>query len=51
MGPPMWPWRCGLTAHPVSGVEWRSGDDNTNKNMFIEFRPQHGCLIHCKYSQ
>jgi len=22
MGPPMWPWRCGLTARPVSGVEW-----------------------------
>jgi len=21
MGPPMWPWRCGLTARPVSGVE------------------------------
>jgi len=20
MGPPMWPWRCGLTASPVSGV-------------------------------
>jgi len=23
MGPPMWPWRCGLMARPVSGVEWR----------------------------
>ena len=22
MGPPMWPWRCGLMARPVSGVEW-----------------------------
>jgi len=22
LGPPMWPWRCGLTACPVSGVEW-----------------------------
>jgi len=22
MGPPMSPWRCGLMAHPVSGVEW-----------------------------
>jgi len=22
MGPPMWPWHCGLTARPVSGVEW-----------------------------
>ena len=21
-GPPMWPWRCGLMARPVSGVEW-----------------------------
>ena len=21
MGPPMWPWRCGLIARPVSGVE------------------------------
>jgi len=21
MGPPMWPWRCGLMARPVSGVE------------------------------
>jgi len=21
IGPPMWPWRCGLMAHPVSGVE------------------------------
>jgi len=19
----MWPWRCGLMARPVSGVEWR----------------------------
>ena len=24
MGPPMWPWRCGLMARPVSGVEWRT---------------------------
>ena len=21
-GPVMWPWRCGLMARPVSGVEW-----------------------------
>ena len=25
MGPPMWPWRCGLMARPVSGVECGSG--------------------------
>jgi len=25
MGPPMWPWRCGLMARPVSGVEWSGG--------------------------
>ena len=25
MGPSMWPWRCGLTARPVSGVEWSGG--------------------------
>jgi len=24
MDPPMWPWCCGLTARPVSGVEWRT---------------------------
>jgi len=29
MGPPMWPWRCGLTARPVSGVEW-SGEGICN---------------------
>ena len=22
LGPPMWPWCCGLMARPVSGVEW-----------------------------
>ena len=22
MGLPTWPWRCGLIARPVSGVEW-----------------------------
>jgi len=22
MGPPMWPWHCGLIARSVSGVEW-----------------------------
>jgi len=22
MGPPMWPWHCGLIARTVSGVEW-----------------------------
>ena len=25
MGPSMWPWRCGLMARPVSGVEWSGG--------------------------
>ena len=36
MGPPMWPWCCGLTARPVSGVEW-SGQvsENSCKEIVI----------------
>jgi len=31
MGPPMWPWRCGLIARPVSGVEWSGTVKNTTE--------------------
>jgi len=35
MGPPMWPWRCGLMARPVSGVEW-SGPLYTSAAVLIQ---------------
>jgi len=42
MGPPMWPWCCGLMARPVSGVEWSgvtgvysAGSDTLNGSLSI----------------
>jgi len=34
MGPPVWPWRCGLMARPVSGVEW-SGVEHSCSHVII----------------
>jgi len=40
MGPPMWPWRCGLMARPVSGVEWSGlqmlpSSESKNRYIFV----------------
>ena len=36
MGPPMWPWRCGLKmARPVSGVEWSGGSSCAHRPLPI----------------
>jgi len=35
MGPPMWPWHCGLTARPVSGVEWSGVDKAKVRNVKV----------------
>jgi len=47
MGPPMWPWRYGLTARPVSGVEWSGGMQD---NMYYTANAVLCLAMHSIYS-
>ena len=37
MGPPMWPWRYGLMARPVSGVEWSGLQQGNSRSRSSRF--------------
>jgi len=39
-GPNKWPWRCGLIANPVSGVEW-SGLISPRNGLGVFFKEGH----------